>query len=227
MFKLAEKKLREELKKKLDIKKDKDKELQECINKLRDIDAYEKSSNDLPGQVGLMVTCILLFLFFGAVSIACIDFGIFIFAFFALVSLACLGGAFFELFCSITTIKEIKELKRKGVKKFKKQIKLLKNKENELGKEIDMDQDYINKINTALNSIQFFYEAQNEPFCLADTEEELMEYLEYLETIRKTEQLRVEELWNAYLEEKVNYEDIHLVDLPIDMKPYTLERKDK
>ncbi len=108
--------------------------------------------------------------------------------------------------CNIETersnAKEIQNLKQQGVEEYKKEEDELRNKGTELSHEQFPIQMEIKEISAILKHIDFFNRSKDVFFYQADTEKEYQAKL--------GDKLKYEQMFKDYLNEPVNYEDIHL-----------------
>lgn len=216
MYKYAEQKLLEEIEKLEKEFKPKNEELKNIKAKLENISKYD----DLKKENSKYVPMGFAGLIFGSLCSMCaietivyflktLTFDI------TLGLIGTLAGTIgiILLYCGKTLLndlkpnnKEIKELKQKGIKKDKKEKAILLAKEKEIEEEKKINQDKINEINTVLEHINFYNETVNNLFFQADTKEEYDLVLD--------KDGYYEELFNEYLEEKIDYSNIHFDSIP-------------
>lgn len=213
MYKLAELKLLEKLKKLEKEFEPKNEELKDITERLNNITNYSnlKYSNSQRGLLAFICFIIGGGLegFFICAIVKCLLANTLIFnsVFFSVlgaVGVISLGLTGLEIKFIKLNNKKIKELEQKGVKKDKKEENSLKDRKIELKVEESRNQSKINKINAELEHIAFYNETANDLFYQADTKEEYDLVLD--------KDGDYEKLFNEYLEEKVDYSSISFFD---------------
>lgn len=202
MYQYAEEQLTEELEEKKIIEKEIDSELKDVIRELENIIDYDSLRSETVSIV-LTIAAIIIGVSSGVAAIGLIWkvsalgaklLGIVI----GVIS----GGCFVYVKKGIEWVldstKKIRNLKRQGIKESKKQQNELFEKKVKLGKEKDNVQREINKINTNLDQIKIYQRIMNDPFYLADTQEEY----ELLTGKRQ--------VLDEFLNERINYSNVHL-----------------
>lgn len=201
MFQYAKEKLTKKLEEKNRIRLQKEQELKEIEEKLESICSYDdlKSNQAIYYIIGLSIGIIGLFNLITNVGEAFFVGGL---------SLGDICPIIFSIIIIKnirSNAKEIKVLKQQGVKRFIKEETKLRDKKLALEKECNNIQERIDKIVEVLENINFSEKSVSDPFFQADTEEEYGNYKAIFETEEKGEQL-----FQNYLDEKIDYENVHL-----------------
>lgn len=199
-------------------------ELKEVKEKIESIASYDQILTDLLCE-GFADFCLILF----CVGLAVISIEV------ICNSLPYLGAilgvvATYLIYCSgiktlIPKIKELKSLKKKGVKKLKKEEKKLRERGKELENESNIIHEIISEKDELLEFIDFIKKTVDVPFYQADTKEEYLsllsekiKYDKWLDEKDSNEYISefddkaaYEMLLDEYLNEKIDYGNIHLV----------------
>lgn len=223
MYKYAEEKLTEELRKKEHSKKENEQELNEISEKLKSIQSYDKLQTVQSCDGIMCIFLIIVAIFCAPISIICIIRAASILTrisgfMLGLISIGFICVAKIDLKDIKTRAKEIELLKQKGVKEFIKQKEHLQEQELVLKKENDNIQNTIDEITTVLEHINFFKETSHDLFYQADSKEEY-------KTALLDSKLKCEQLWNEYLNEKIDYSSIHLPTFSEDIDSQKLQIK--